>query len=51
VGPFTPPYLKSGAQRRYDPVHLENAVNTYLRQHSGRLRAEAKSILQVRITP
>jgi hypothetical protein len=35
-------------QRRYDPVNLENAVNAYLREHGGRLRAEALSILQVR---
>ena len=31
--------------------HLENAVNAYLRQHSARLRVEAKSILQVKIAP
>lgn len=36
-------YLKNSD----DPVHLENAVNAYLRQHGGRLRSEAKSILRV----
>jgi len=35
--------------RRYDPVQLETAVSAYLREHGGRLRAEAKSILATNI--